>query len=1330
MPSGGYRENAGRPPNPNSKRQQRLAARGTGGRATRMAPPAGLDMLRLASMVPNLIAGSGARQTARRDAFNPYKLPVFPDRAMPPEGFRMAMDSNVEWASTAWAAGDLMNTGAVEGLLFPGYTYLSELAQRTEYRTISETIADDATRKWIMFDITGTEEEKEERQAEDFADPEGAEGRRKERLDAKGKTHKVRELMGFLDDLDARNRFHDLIVGDGLFGRMHLHLGFGANANALDLAELKTPIGNGRNELSKAKVNPQNPLRQLKVIEPVWTYPMAYNAVNPLLADWYNPQYWYVMGQELHCSRILPFISRPVPDILKPSYAFGGISLSQLAQPYVDIWLRTRSSIAELIHSFSVMVLSTNLETMTQPQSAASLLERVALFNTLRDNQGAFVVDKNTEELKNVSASLAGLHELQAQAQEHLTFPARIPLVKLTGIQPSGLNASSDGEIRVYYDTISSMQNRTVRPRLQPVVDFAMLSLWGEIDEDLTLEFEPLWEMSRKEEAELQKQQAERDKIFVDGGAISPEEWRSAIIGDPSLPYGGLNPEDVPEPPMPDDGGGGFGGEGDDPPLPSAKRPAPQASGAAEDAADDPFGAEDAGWKEGDHPRGQPGNAGQFGPGGGGPAGGSKGTAHEGSSKAQAGSSKTLKPTDLTKVGEKMGSNEGGTFEDKKTGKKFYVKKPASPAHVTNELLGAKLYQLAGGNTLDYHPVEGGKHVATEIAKLDKKNVNDFTPAEKKEAQKDFVTQAWLGNWDAAGTGGDNKGVLNGKPTALDFGGALEYRAHGEPKGDKFGPDATADIENMQDSSISPDNAQLYGGMKPSDEKESAKQVTELSNDAIITAVKEAGGTATLAQKLIDRKASIAKLYGQPTDTSEWDDTKHPRNPDGTFATGTGSTEPAAAPKGGEEDDDVPKPGAYGGLWKQGGSGSPVDNWATNVGTYINQAPQIGIHYRRMMAKLLKDADKFKADDGLKEKIKTKLVDSLWGSLAAAKKKGKQDEVVKIAKTIEKLTGKAPTPQTIAAPESKPTPAPAAKPSDVPQASPEDIAKAKKVTNVPMPPALASPVGNKLLEDFNKKYGTGTEPLTDLAALNQKVADFKTLQEKVKAAYPAYQAEMQEKAKASAKKQAEAIKAAQAASQAQIKQYMGEFNISEVEATGFVALVQMMGGSQTDFIQKFKKYESQAKGHGYPISGFQYALVRNYINGGYTKVNDALRAGSVSAAQHLYARLVNDALDKMPKYEGIVERGTSLTASQLAAYKPGHVVEERGFTSTGKGYSFGGNVRYKIKSIGRRAADFSGGANQGEQEVLFKAHTFFLVHKVETKGGTTHIEMEEVEGHG
>ena len=98
--------------------------------------------------------------------------------------------------------------------------------------------------------------------------------------------------------------------------------------------------------------------------------------------------------------------------------------MTQMAQPYVDIWLRTRESVGEIIHAFSVMVLTTNLATTTMPGGSGGgggdVLARLELFNMLRDNQGVFVIDKATEEFKNVSAPLGGLDHLQAQAQEHL----------------------------------------------------------------------------------------------------------------------------------------------------------------------------------------------------------------------------------------------------------------------------------------------------------------------------------------------------------------------------------------------------------------------------------------------------------------------------------------------------------------------------------------------------------------------------------------------------------------------------------------------------------------------------------------------------------------------------------------------------------------------------------------------------------------------------------------------------------------------------------------------------------------------------------------------
>ena len=500
-----------------------------------------------------------ARDKKRTPEMNPFQLPKFPERSIPPKelGGGMAMDSNITGPltefSNAWAAGEILNGLSGEGLLFLGYTYLSELAQRPEYRIAAETIADDATRKWIDFDVTGDEKKQREDREKDpagyddrMADPD----ERKKRVDQAGKTDKVKALQDDQLRLEVKDRYYEQVRNGGFFGRTHLFHDIRTNpeSNEIDPEELKSPIGNSRDETSRTKV-PIGSFKGLRTIEPVWTYPLMYNAINPLREDWYNPQVWFVQGQEIHGTRLQTFIPHPVPDMLKPAYAFGGLSLSQMMKPYVDRWLTTVTSVNQLIHSFSVMVLQTDLSTLMQPNNVANLMARVAMFNMLRDNQGTFVVNKNTEDFKNVSASLAGLHELQSQSQEHMASINRIPLVKWTGIQPAGLNASSEGEIEVYDDTISAYQGRVLDSNLRRTINFQQLSLWGEIDPEITHKWEVLRPMSQAEKGQKEKDDADRDDKYVAMGAISPEEVRARIIDDKDLPYTGLNPEDLPEPP-------------------------------------------------------------------------------------------------------------------------------------------------------------------------------------------------------------------------------------------------------------------------------------------------------------------------------------------------------------------------------------------------------------------------------------------------------------------------------------------------------------------------------------------------------------------------------------------------------------------------------------------------------------------------------------------------------------------------------------------------------------------------------------------------------------
>jgi hypothetical protein len=174
------------------------------------------------------------------------------------------------------------------------------------------------------------------------------------------------------------------------------------------------------------------------------------------------------------------------------------------------------------------------------------VVDRAQLFNELRDNLGVMLID-TSEEFSNVSAQLGSLDALQAQSQEHMASIPGIPLVKLFGISPHGLNASSEGEIRVFYDWIHAFQDVLFRPNLMTIFNIVQLNEFGQIDPDISFDFEPLWSLSEKEVAEVRKTEAETDQLYIDSGVIQPGEARERIAADHDSPYHGLDPDELPD---------------------------------------------------------------------------------------------------------------------------------------------------------------------------------------------------------------------------------------------------------------------------------------------------------------------------------------------------------------------------------------------------------------------------------------------------------------------------------------------------------------------------------------------------------------------------------------------------------------------------------------------------------------------------------------------------------------------------------------------------------------------------------------------------------------
>ena len=223
-------------------------------------------------------------------------LPFAPHAMPKDKNLHMAMDAglvqNTQWAAQAWQAGGLLSDVVSEGLLFLGYPYLAQLAQRPEFRLIAEIRAEEMVRQWTGF--RGTQDESEKQEGSQVVPNEEDQRRELERemagepprTDTRNKEieAKIKELEDFERGVESPR----LVQGGCVAGQLLRHqpsvfCGLkGVDIDNLQDPELKTRHRQRPRQLpSQAKLE-KGCLRGMRTIEPIWVYPTTYNAINPL----------------------------------------------------------------------------------------------------------------------------------------------------------------------------------------------------------------------------------------------------------------------------------------------------------------------------------------------------------------------------------------------------------------------------------------------------------------------------------------------------------------------------------------------------------------------------------------------------------------------------------------------------------------------------------------------------------------------------------------------------------------------------------------------------------------------------------------------------------------------------------------------------------------------------------------------------------------------------------------------------------------------------------------------------------------------------------------
>jgi phage-related protein (TIGR01555 family) len=214
---------------------------------------------------------------------------------------------------------------------------------------------------------------------------------------------------------------------------------------------------------------------------------------------------------KVHASRILRFTGPDIPSPEFQAQSFWGISC---LEPVFDELKKVDSASWSIINLlFRSQILSEVNPELDQMLSGAGasaqamrkFQERMQAKNHLLSNQGLNILGKDGS-LQSTTYSFGGVADVLQQLQLFVSGAAEIPVSILYGRTLSGLGQSNDADLQIYSDRIHQFQNADLRPVLeQQLYPIVCMSEFGQVLEDLDLDFPSIRSMTEKEKWELVK---------------------------------------------------------------------------------------------------------------------------------------------------------------------------------------------------------------------------------------------------------------------------------------------------------------------------------------------------------------------------------------------------------------------------------------------------------------------------------------------------------------------------------------------------------------------------------------------------------------------------------------------------------------------------------------------------------------------------------------------------------------------------------------------------------------------------------------------------------
>jgi len=255
--------------------------------------------------------------------------------------------------------------------------------------------------------------------------------------------------------------------------------------------------------------------------------------------DYGLPMFYDIETEEggtirVHHSRVLRFTGRELPqrELVRENY-WGASELEHIWDE-IQRYTSVSANAAELVFKANLATLKMDglgeMMSIGTDDAKRKTESMMAEMTHMMSSFGLLLLNPE-ESLETHPYSFDGIKDMHEAFMTEVAGAAEIPVTKLFGRSPDGMNATGEADMRNYYERIASLQERMLRPALERLLPVVMMSCFLTVPENMGFVFNPLAPMAPEETEELAGKLSSRVRELFEAGIISREEARAELRG-------------------------------------------------------------------------------------------------------------------------------------------------------------------------------------------------------------------------------------------------------------------------------------------------------------------------------------------------------------------------------------------------------------------------------------------------------------------------------------------------------------------------------------------------------------------------------------------------------------------------------------------------------------------------------------------------------------------------------------------------------------------------------------------------------------------------------